>query len=141
MPVSLRETLTFTLYSPQNNYSMTCLGGQRNENAKVPPGRYRGECKDDQKDLVAVWSIVATKLSDNDIYVICQLRNQSSVAALTIYDSNSFAIIIGCTIGGFLTTLLFFGAIFRIIRRSERLQQCFRGPVEVEDDVTMVTME
>ncbi|XP_059921966.1 uncharacterized protein LOC132468249 isoform X2 [Gadus macrocephalus] len=144
MANSLNKTLNFTMYAPKKNLSITCVGDQTEATEKVNFDRYFGECKGEKNNPRAVLSIVDAKLSDNGIYVRCQFLQESSAAFLNVYEpsgSNSFGIIIGCTIGAFITTLLVFGALFHVIRGSEKLQQCFRGPVEVEEDITMATVE
>ncbi|XP_030227344.1 uncharacterized protein LOC115554679 isoform X1 [Gadus morhua] len=141
MANSLNKMLKFTMYAPKKNLSITCVGDQT-EATEVNFDRYFGECKGEPNNLLAVLSIVDAKLSDNGIYVRCQSLEESSAAFLNVEEpSNSFGIIIGCTIGAFITTLLVFGALFHVIRGSEKLQQCFRGPVEVEEDITMATVE
>ncbi|CAL8355799.1 unnamed protein product [Arctogadus glacialis] len=144
MANSLNKTLNFTMYAPEKNLSITCVGNRKDAKEMVHFVRYFGECKGEQNNPLAVWSFVDAQLSDNGIYVRCQFLEESSAAFLNVYEpsgSDNFGIIIGCTIGAFITTLLVFGALFHVIRGSEKLQQCFRGPVEVEEDITMATVE
>ncbi|KAG7277497.1 hypothetical protein CRUP_037368 [Coryphaenoides rupestris] len=93
----------------------------------------------------AAWAVNSTDMSHNGYKFKCRLSDdRHSVAILTVYDdASSFGIIIGCTVGGFFTTLLFFAVAFRVIKKSERLQQCFtvQPPWPLEPSVSVSVLK
>ncbi|XP_029306766.1 uncharacterized protein LOC115020877 isoform X2 [Cottoperca gobio] len=131
--------LTFTFYGNHRNYSLTCPSGYVED---IPQALY-GSCDMKKDELLAVWTLKGTSFSDNGTRVVCQHSENpdAPAAVLHVYDDGtSYAILIGCTIGGFFGILLVFGLSYTMLLRSETLQKCFRGK-EPEDMNTIVTKE
>ncbi|KAG7229460.1 hypothetical protein INR49_012859 [Caranx melampygus] len=125
------------LYSSHGNYSLTCPHGHMED---IPQALY-GSCEEEEEESLAVWTLRGTSYSDNGTRVVCQQsRNPHTTAAvLRVYDNGTnYAILIGCTIGGFFGILLVFGLLFMMLQRSETLQKCFRGKDDTEDDMTTI---
>ncbi|XP_045899965.1 uncharacterized protein LOC123967767 [Micropterus dolomieu] len=129
--------LTFTFYGSHRNYELICPYGHMKE---ISQGLY-GSCDMTEGESLAVWTLKGTSLSDNGTRVVCQQSNNPDAPAAILYVNallpNSYAILIGCTIGGFIGTLLLFGLLYTILQRSETIQKCFRGK-ETEDDLSTI---
>ncbi|TMS11031.1 hypothetical protein E3U43_020024 [Larimichthys crocea] len=134
------ENLTFTFHQSQKSYNLTCPNGH---NEEIALGLY-GTCDQKDGELLAVWNLKGTSFSDNGTTVVCQQSNNPEVlvAVLHVYDDGlSYAILIGCTIGGFFGTVLVAGLTYIMVRRSVTLQECFKGKEEEDDMNTIVTKE
>lgn len=134
------SNLTMILYSSHGNYSLTCPQGHMED---IPQALY-GSCEEEGGESLAVWTLKGTSYSDNGTRVVCQqLGNPlSTTAVLRVYDNGTnYAILIGCTIGGFFGILLVFALLFMMLQRSETLQECFRGKQTEEDMTTIVEKE
>ncbi|XP_047453604.1 uncharacterized protein LOC125015729 [Mugil cephalus] len=132
--------LRFTFYGSHGNYSLSCPGD--NDVEDIPQALY-GSCKRENGESLAVWTLKGTSLPDNSTRVVCQQPNNpyAPSAVLLVYDNGtSYALIVGCTIGGFFGILLVFGLLFLMLRESRTLQNCFRVE-EVEEDKTTIVKE
>lgn len=140
---SASSKLTFNLYGSHGNYSLNCSENSGNSVEDIPQALY-GSCEGKNEEVMAVWTIKGTSFSDNGTRVLCQQLNHPDAppAFLHVYDSGtSYAILIGCTIGGFFGTLLVIGLSYTVLQRSETLQRCYRGKEREEDTSTIVTKE
>lgn len=69
----------------------------------------------------------------NIIYLLCLLDislmenvlKHAVFFSSTVVVSNNYAILIGCTVGGFFATILVFGLLYILLQRSESFQKCF----------------
>ncbi|XP_068592119.1 uncharacterized protein [Cebidichthys violaceus] len=134
------SNVTFTFYRSNKNYSLTCPSGHVDD---IPQALY-GSCDVNNGESLAVWTLKGTSFSDNGTRVVCQQPENPNAAAavLHVYDNGtSYAILIGCIVGGFFGTLLVFGLSYTALQRSETLQKCFRGKETEDDMTTIVTKE
>ncbi|XP_026229297.1 uncharacterized protein LOC113171132 [Anabas testudineus] len=137
---------TFTFYGSQRTYNLTCPNGY----VEAIPQSLYGRCDMKNGESLAVWILNRTSISDNGSRVVCQQPNNPKAHSAVLHVnaeetsafnivSNNYAILIGCTVGGFFATILVFGLLYILLQRSESFQKCFRGK-ETEDDLsTMVT--
>ncbi|XP_062255565.1 uncharacterized protein LOC133965165 [Platichthys flesus] len=129
-------SLSFTLYSSHGNYTLMCPNGHLED---IPQALY-GSCDVKDGESLAVWALRGTSFSDNGTRVVCkQSADPDSLAAvLHVYDNGtSYAVLIGCTIGGFFGILLVFALSYGLLWRSDSFQRCFRGN-DTEDDLTEI---
>ncbi|XP_026149752.1 uncharacterized protein LOC113122544 [Mastacembelus armatus] len=138
---SASSNLTFSFHSSKGNYSLTCPNGQVDA---VPQVLY-GRCTMKNRELLAVWTLNGTSLSDNEAHVVCQQPNNldAPAAVLHVYTFGSNkGILIGCTIGGFLGALVMAGIFYLVLQKNKTVQECFRGDEPEEDDMnTIVTKD
>lgn len=132
--------LIFTIYTSQGNYTLTCPGHTVMKD--LPVKALTGSCFNTVSEQTAVWSFSGTSYSDNNTRVECnQLGGLALEAYLTVLDDKTrFAVIIGCSIGGFFGILLVLFLSFVFVKKSETLQKCFRGKESI-DDLTLVSKD
>ncbi|PWA33679.1 hypothetical protein CCH79_00007419, partial [Gambusia affinis] len=117
------KSLTFTFYSSRGNYTLTCPNGK----VEDEPQALYGHCEVKGGELVAIWTLKGTSYSDNDTLVVCHRSNgpEDCSAVLHVYDNGaSYAVLIGCVIGGFFGVLVVFGLIFLLMPKSMTIQNC-----------------
>ncbi|KAM9852692.1 uncharacterized protein ACBR49_005747 [Aulostomus maculatus] len=131
--------VTLSLYGHHGNYSLTCPGGLVED---IPQALY-GSCEVREGQLLAMWTFKGTSFHDNSTRVVCQRPNHPDAPAAVLYvydDGTSYAVLIGCTIGGFFGVLLVFALSYTMLQRSETLQTWFRGS-DAEDDLTTIVSD
>ncbi|KAG5271622.1 hypothetical protein AALO_G00182090 [Alosa alosa] len=119
-----------------NNKTLSCPGNKTHE---WPEKALKWSCTDTATEILAIWTITGTSLSDNGTMFRCTAHGQpETVGHLSVFvNSSYFGILIGCVIGGFFGILLVFGLIYVFLQKSESFQECFRGKRE-EDECTIV---
>ncbi|XP_013879638.1 uncharacterized protein LOC106528899 [Austrofundulus limnaeus] len=133
------QNLTFTYYSSHRNYILTCPDGKVED---IPQALY-GSCEVKKGELLAIWTLKGTSLSDNEAKVVCQQPDDPNVnsAVLHVYDNGaSNVVLIGSLIGGFFGVLLVFSLLLLLLQRSERVQNCF-GVDDTGDDLDIIFEE
>ncbi|KAJ8005342.1 hypothetical protein DPEC_G00145630 [Dallia pectoralis] len=132
--------LNFTLYGSRGNTTLLCPGGTTEYLAGQS---IKGYCSNAGNEYLAIWLISVTSILDDNTRVVCKTPGQPEVDGyLMVYaDVSNFGTLIGCVIGGFFGILIVFGLAYVVVRRSERLQRCFRGNDSEDDDTTMVTKD
>ncbi|KAI4889095.1 hypothetical protein NFI96_018624 [Prochilodus magdalenae] len=133
-PFSGPERLNFTVQRPDANYSLSCPGDRVN----IPSLLLNGQCEVKSSEIIATWEItnLVTKLSDTVFK--CQIDGVGDKYAFLWVQGNGayYAMLFGCVMGGFFGILIIFGLTYISLKRSERLQNCFKG--RAEDDVMTV---
>ncbi|XP_008430264.1 uncharacterized protein LOC103478301 [Poecilia reticulata] len=133
------KSLTFTFYSSHGNYTLTCPNGKVED---IPQALY-GRCEVKGGELLAIWTLKGTSYSDNNTLVVCHQSNdpEDCSAVLHVYDKGeSYAILVGCLIGGFFMVLLIFGLIFLLLPKSMTIQNCL-GEDDINDDLDSIVKE
>nr|XP_019946777.1 PREDICTED: uncharacterized protein LOC109632095 [Paralichthys olivaceus]XP_019946778.1 PREDICTED: uncharacterized protein LOC109632095 [Paralichthys olivaceus] len=129
-------SLSFTFYGSHGNYTLICP----NDHLEDIPEALYGNCEVKNGESLAVWTLRGTSFSDNGTRVVCRRSEDpdSLAAVLHVYDNGtSYAILIGCTIGGFFGLLLVCGLSYTMLWRSDSFRKCFRVK-ETEDDLTEI---
>ncbi|MFT7800680.1 hypothetical protein AGIG_G5083 [Arapaima gigas] len=131
-------TLNFTLYDSHVVSTLSCPAGSPSQPSQVISGR----CESNAQEVWGVWSLSYTVSGKNGTYVMCQGTHLPPVYSfLYIQESKSyFAILVGCVMGGFFGFIVIFGLGFIALKRSERLQRCFKGKTP-QDDITTIVEE
>ncbi|KAG9283689.1 hypothetical protein AMEX_G2487 [Astyanax mexicanus] len=126
--VTQMPPINFTAQRPDRNYTLTCPGPALN----FPILALSGHCTGTAPDIIATWNMANVASNVNGTVFRCQAVGLSDkYAYLWITGSSKYyAMLFGCVMGGFFGILIIFAVSYVSLKRSERLQNCFKGQDE-----------
>ncbi|KAF7692061.1 hypothetical protein HF521_011028 [Silurus meridionalis] len=131
--------LNFTARLPLNSYTLQCPG----KNLNFPSMSLYGSCDNKPNQNTASWQMSNIGSDVNGSAFICSGDGLDvQVGYLWITGASKYYLMLfGCVMGGFFGILIIFGVTYVSLKRSERLQECFKGKPEEEDDIEGVEEE
>ncbi|KAG7318021.1 hypothetical protein KOW79_019056 [Hemibagrus wyckioides] len=132
-------TLNFTVRLPQNSYVLQCPG----KGIKYPSMGLYGNCEVTGSQVTGTWQMSNIGNDVNGTAFTCVGSDLSPITGyLWITGASSYYLMLfGCVMGGFFGILIIFGVTYVSLKRSEKLQECFKGKDEDEDVIGGVEEE
>lgn len=135
------DSLIFDYKGAKGNFSLKCPSNQIVEILQ----HLKGSCVLEDGKVFAVWDVKYTYTEDNMTSVVCSSNNVGGFhfAFLQLFDNSSrFGVLVGSTIGGFFAAMVLAIGAYYLLKRSETVQQCYRGKQkESEEDDGVDEME
>ncbi|KAI7806409.1 hypothetical protein IRJ41_005522 [Triplophysa rosa] len=133
--MSTNERIRFSIIGPKVNATLTCPG---QKTTYLPSQSMRAHCETRSSGEVAIWDIAGTSEDDNGTLFLCQVRDlEDRIGFLYVFENAGFyGKLIGYVIGGFLSSLITICVAYILLKRSERIQQCFRSVGGLHDGQT-----
>ncbi|XP_052434032.1 uncharacterized protein LOC127974645 [Carassius gibelio] len=126
--------IRFYIMGPKVNDSVSCPG---DKTKYLPAQSMKAYCKSKSTGEVAAWEVAGTSMDDNSTIFLCKVDTlDDKIGHLYVYENDSYyAKLIGYVIGGFLAALITIIVAYVLLKRSEKVQHCFRSVGGIQDDV------
>ncbi|GAA6083815.1 uncharacterized protein LOC123743145, partial [Tachysurus ichikawai] len=131
--------INFTATLPQSSYVQQCPG----KNIKYPSMGLNGNCEITSTQVTATWQMSNIGPDVNNTAFTCVGTGLPPVTGyLWITGASSYYLMLfGCVMGGFFGILIVFILAYVSLKKSEKLQECFKGKDEDEDVIGGVQEE
>ncbi|KAK2903541.1 hypothetical protein Q8A67_008254 [Cirrhinus molitorella] len=128
------EKIRFYIMGPKVNDSVSCPG---DKTKYLPAQSMKAYCYTKSSGDVAAWEVAGTSEDDNGTIFLCKVTGgDDKVGHLYVYENDSYyAKLIGYVIGGFLAALITIVVAYVLLKRSEKVQHCFRSVGGIQEDV------
>lgn len=129
------DKIRFSIIGPKVNSTVTCPG---QKTTYLPSQSMRAHCETKSSGELAVWDIAGTSEDDNGTLFLCQVPFlEDRIGYLYVFENAGYyGKLIGYAIGGFLSALITICVAYVLLKRSERVQQCFRSVGGLHDGQT-----
>ncbi|KAF4102812.1 hypothetical protein G5714_015695 [Onychostoma macrolepis] len=126
--------IQFYIMGSKVNDSVSCPGGKTKY---LPAQSMKAYCYTKSNGDVAAWEVAGTSEDDNGTIFLCKVSGaDETIGHLYVYENDSYyAKLIGYVIGGFLAALITIVVVYVLLKRSEKVQHCFRSVGGIQDDV------
>ncbi|TSK20090.1 hypothetical protein Baya_1638 [Bagarius yarrelli] len=132
-------TINFTARLPYNKYELRCPG----QSIKFPSMGLYGNCEVTPTQVTGTWQMLNIGNEVNNSAFICTGTGlPEHVGFLWIAGASKYYLMLfGCVMGGFFGILIIFVVTYVSLKKSEKLQECFKGKGEDDEDIGNVEEE